>query len=205
MQVGLRHFDSQTLDWLAVALRTGGLSRHALGRGLCVRTGWCDVRGKPCLSAAAKALPVLAARLGLELPPPCAVPDPTAVPAVTDADVPDTAVACALEDLGPVWLDPVGGAGDRRLWEAMMAHRHPRGWARPPGGQVRYWIRAARHGVLGGIGFGSAAWRLAARDARWACSPWTRTSATPRRKTAPAGSTGWTGRGNSRPPARTRG
>ena len=165
MQVGLRHFDSQTLDWLAGALRTGGLSRHALGRGLCVRTGWCDVRGKPCLSAAAKALPVLAARLGLELPPPCAVPDPTAVPAVTDADVPDTAVACALEDLGPVWLDPVGGAGDRRLWEAMMAHRHPRGWARPPGGQVRYWIRAARHGVLGGIGFGSAAWRLAARDA----------------------------------------
>ena len=131
MPVGLRHFDSQTLDWLAVALRTGGLSRHALGRGLCVRTGWCDVRGKPCLSAAAKALPVLAARLGLELPPPCAVPDPTAVPAVTDADVPDTAV----------------------------------GWARPPGGQVRYWIRAARHGVLGGIGFGSAAWRLAARDA----------------------------------------
>ncbi len=165
MQVGLRHFDSQTLDWLAGALRSGGLSRHALGRGLCARTGWCDVRGKPCLSAAAKALPVLAARLGLELPPPRAVPDPTAVPAVTDADVPDTAVACALEDLGPVWLDPVGGAGDRRLWEAMMARRHPRGWARPPGGQVRYWIRAARHGVLGGIGFGSAAWRLAARDA----------------------------------------
>ncbi len=165
MPVGLRHFDSQTLDWLAGALRSGGLSRHALGRGLCARTGWCDVRGKPCLSAAAKALPVLAARLGLELPPPRAVPDPTAVPAVTDADVPDTAVACALEDLGPVWLDPVGGAGDRRLWEAMMARRHPRGWARPPGGQVRYWIRAARHGVLGGIGFGSAAWRLAARDA----------------------------------------
>ncbi len=162
MQVGLRHFDSQTLDWLAGALRSGGLSRHALGRGLCARTGWCDVRGKPCLSAAAKALPVLAARLGLELPPPRAVPDPTAVPAVTDADVPDTAVACALEDLGPVWLDPVGGAGDRRLWEAMMARRHPRGWARPPGGQVRDWIRAARHGVLGGIGFGSAAWRLAA-------------------------------------------
>ncbi len=64
MQVGLRHFDSQTLDWLAGALRSGGLSRHALGRG-----------------------------------------------------------------------------------------------------QVRDWIRAEHHGVLGGIGFGSAAWRLAARDA----------------------------------------
>ncbi|MCY4196572.1 MAG: hypothetical protein OXD33_06595 [Rhodobacteraceae bacterium] len=57
MQVGLRHFDSLTLDWLAVALRSGGLSRHALGRGLCARTDWCDARGQPCLSAAAKALP----------------------------------------------------------------------------------------------------------------------------------------------------
>ncbi len=88
---------------------------------------------------------------------------PAAGPAVPD--VPDTAVACALEDLGPVSLDPVGDAVDRRLWEAMVERRHPRGWARPPGGQVRYWIRSERHGVLGGIGFGSAAWRLAARDA----------------------------------------
>ena len=163
MQVGLRHFDSGTLGWLAGPLRSGGLSRHALGRGLCERTGWRDARGKPCLSAAAKALPVLAGRLGLELPPPRAVPDPDAGPAVPDADVPDTAVARPLEDLGPVSLDPVGDAADRRLREAMVGARHPLGCARPPGGQARYWIRSERHGVLG---FGSASWRLAARD-RW--------------------------------------
>ncbi len=74
-------------------------------------------------------------------------------------------MALPLEGLGPVTLDPVGGADDRRLWEAMVARRHPRGWARPPGGQVRYRVRPERHGALGGIGFGSATWRLAARDA----------------------------------------
>ena len=43
-------------------------------------------------------------------------------------------LACPLEDLGPVSLDPVGGADDRQFWEAMMAGRHPLGSARPPGG-----------------------------------------------------------------------
>ena len=164
MQIGLRHFDSQTLDWLAGALRDGGHTRHALGRALCERTGWRNPKGALCLSAAAKALPALAERLGLGLPPPreapCMVPGAAAPP----GGVPDTRVNCPLEDLGPVWLDPVGDADDRRLWEAMMAGRHPQGWARSPGGQMRYWIRSERHGVLGGIGFGSATWQLRARD-----------------------------------------
>ena len=38
MQVGLRHFRSCTLDWLAGSLRAGGATRHALARGLCERT-----------------------------------------------------------------------------------------------------------------------------------------------------------------------
>ena len=157
-------FCSQTLDWLAGALRDGGHTRYALGRALCERTGWRNPKGALCLSAAAKALPALAERLGLGPAPPreapCMVPG-----AAAPADgVPDTRVNCPLEDLGPVWLDPVGDAGDRRLWEAMMARRHPQGWARSPGGQMRYWIRSERHGVLGGIGFGSATWQLRARD-----------------------------------------
>ncbi len=165
MQVGLRHFDSRTLDWLAGALRSGGVTRHGLARELCERTGWLNARGRPCIQTAAKALPVLAARLGLGLPTPRAVPGAAAAPAVPAGDVPYTRLACALEELGRVSLDPVWDAGDRRLWEAMMAAHHPLGWARPPGGQVRLWIRSGRHGVLGGIGFCAAAWRLRARDA----------------------------------------
>ena len=164
MHIGLRHFDSQTLNWFADALRSGDFTRHALARELCERTGWRNPLGALCLSAAAKALPALADRLGLELPPAREVPDPTTAPAVPAGAVPDTRLACPLEELGPVSLDPVVDADDRRLWEAMMEKRHPLGWARPPGGQMRYWIRSERHGVLGGIGFGSATWQLRARD-----------------------------------------
>ncbi len=157
MQVGLRHFDSRTLDWFAGALRSADATRHRLVHELCERTGWHNALGRPCLSATAKALPALADRSELELPPPQGVPDPA-------EDVPDTRLACLLEDLGPVSLEPVGDADDRRIWEAMMATHHPLGWARPPGGQKRYWIRSHRHGTLGGTGFGLATWKLRARD-----------------------------------------
>ncbi len=171
MQVGLRHLDWRTLEWLAGALRAGGRSRHALCREPVGRTGWRNTRGGPVIPAAAKALPALAERVGEALPPPRAAPDPYAAPAVPAGAVPDTAVALPLGDPGPVRPGPVGGADDRRLWEAMVERHHPRGWARPPGGRTRHWIRSERHGVPGGTGFGSATWRPAARDAWIGWSP----------------------------------
>ena len=90
--------------------------------------------------------------------------DPAPAPARPASAVPDTRLTCSLEALGLVVLDPVGDAADRRLWEAMMEAHHPLGWARPPGGQMRYWIRSGGCDVLGGIGFGSATWQLRARD-----------------------------------------
>ena len=164
MHFGLRHFDSQTLAWFADALRSGEFTRHGLARELCDRTGWLNRRGQRCLSAAAKALPVLADGVGLALPPARKVPDPARAPGVAAGDVPDTRLLCSLEELGRVWLAAVGDADDRRQWESMMARHHPLGWARPPGGQMRYWIRSQGRGVLGGIGFGSATWQLRARD-----------------------------------------
>ncbi len=93
MQVGLRHFDSRTLDWLAVALRSGEHTRHSLARELCERTGWLNALGRRCLSAAAAALPALAERIGIELPPARDMPDPAVAPAVPACDVPDTRLA----------------------------------------------------------------------------------------------------------------
>ena len=164
MQFGLRHFDSQTLAWFADALRSGEFTRHGLARELCARTGWRNPLGALCISAASKALPALAERVGLALPPARDVPDPALAPSVPAGDVPDTRLTCSLEELGPVRLDPVGDADDRRVWEAMMQRHHPLGWSRSPGGQMRYWIRSEDHVVLGGIGFGSATWQLRARD-----------------------------------------
>ena len=100
----------------------------------------------------------------------CAVPAFAQAPSAPAGAVPtdgcfDVALACSLADLGPVSLARARDADDRRAWEAMVAAHHPQGWSRPPGGQVRYWIRSAHHAVLGGIGFGAATWQLRARDA----------------------------------------
>ena len=61
-----------------------------------------------------------------------------------------------------------------------MATHHPQGWARAPGGQLRYWIRSVTHGCLGGIGFSSAGWHQQARDAFIGWSPDARAANLPR-------------------------
>ena len=48
MQVGLRHFDSRTLDWLTGTLRSGEHTRHALARDLCEHAGRLNALGRPC-------------------------------------------------------------------------------------------------------------------------------------------------------------
>ncbi len=55
-------------------------------------------------------------------------------------------MTCALGEPGPVTPGPVGDDGDGRLWETTVARHHPPGRARPPGGQVRHWIRPERRG-----------------------------------------------------------
>ncbi len=152
MRYGPVHFDSRTLDWLAAALRSGEASRHALARGLCGRGNRREARGRPRFSAAAKAPHALAERVGLRLPPARGGPGPAAARPVPDGDVPDTGVARGLGEPGPVTPGPVGDDGDGGLWEATVARHYPPEWARPPGGQVRHWIRPERHGLPGAAG-----------------------------------------------------
>ena len=45
MQVGLRHFESHTLNLLDAALRSGGRTRHVLACELCERTRWLNTLG----------------------------------------------------------------------------------------------------------------------------------------------------------------
>ena len=161
MQIGMRQVSAETVEWFGTACRGGELTRTALARGLCEREDWRGPSGRPCLASARRLVPRLADALGARLPAAAAAPGPHAPPA---PDFPDSDVACALRDLGALSLDPVADAGDRRRWEAMVGTHHPEGWRRPPGGQVRYWIRSERRGVLGGVGFAAAGMQLGPRD-----------------------------------------
>ena len=52
----------------------------------------------------------------------------------------------------------------RRIWNTLMAHEHPRGAGPFVGPQLRYLVDSG-HGWLGGVGFAASARRLRARDA----------------------------------------
>ena len=86
---------------------------------------------------------------------PRVLPHPVA-PAV---DVPGT--VGALRDLALVRVET---DEQRRVWNTLMAHEHPRGAGPFVGPQLRYLVGSA-HGWLGGVGFAAGARRLRARDA----------------------------------------
>ena len=83
------------------------------------------------------------------------LPHPVA-PAV---DVPGT-----VDAVGGLTLVLVETGEQRRVWNTLMAHEHPRGAGPFVGPQLRYLVGSA-HGWLGGVGFAASARRLRARDA----------------------------------------
>ena len=83
------------------------------------------------------------------------LPHPVA-PAV---DVPGT-----VDAVGGLTLVLVETGEQRRVWNTLMVHEHPRGAGPFVGPQLRYLVGSA-HGWLGGVGFAASARRLRARDA----------------------------------------
>ncbi|MCP4967706.1 MAG: DUF4338 domain-containing protein [bacterium] len=62
-------------------------------------------------------------------------------------------------------LSPVTDKGASRLWNGLIDRYHYLGYTPLPGAQVRYLIESDQ-GLLGALGFGAAAWKVASRD-RW--------------------------------------
>ncbi len=62
-------------------------------------------------------------------------------------------------------LSPVTDKQTSRLWNGLIDRYHYLGYTPLPGAQIRYLIEYGQ-GVLGALGFGAAAWKVAARD-RW--------------------------------------
>ena len=74
-------------------------------------------------------------------------------------------VAGDLASLHSLRLEPVFNSSQSRLWNELIARYHYLGYTPLPGAQYRYLIYSG-HDLLGAIGFGAAAWKMAPRD-RW--------------------------------------
>ena len=161
MQLGLRHFGEASLAWFKEKSRDPSATRWSLARGICEREDWRNRQGEWCIASACKALPQLAAHLGVALP----AARPVASVRAPASDYPDLALDCALEALGEVSVRRVA-AKDVGAFRRLLHTHHPRGWDRSPGAALNCWIVSSRQGRLGGVRWSAASWHQACRD-RW--------------------------------------
>jgi hypothetical protein len=70
-----------------------------------------------------------------------------------------------VSKLSGLRLLPVAGQSRSRTWNGLIDRYHYLGYAPLAGAQLRYLIEADQ-GLLGALGFGAAAWKVAVRD-RW--------------------------------------
>jgi hypothetical protein len=140
--------------------------RAEIARRVCRALEWTDIQGRPKLMSARVGLLRLHRTGLIALPPPSwgngngrrFVPRPETWPEPVPVSGP-------LRALSGLHLAPVGDRRASHVWNSLIERYHYLGYSPLPGAQLRYLIQWDG-GVLGAIGFGAAAWTVAARD-RW--------------------------------------
>jgi len=163
-----RALSAADLERIRTAVREADPPQRAeIARRVCAALDWVDVQGRPKLMSARVGLLRLHRAGLIALPPPrggngngrplrahgLALPEPPAQP-----------LRGTVGELGALHLEAVADKSASRLWNALIARWHYLGYQPLPGAQLRYLIRCEA-GLLGAIGFGAAAWKVAARDA----------------------------------------
>ena len=159
MQIGIRQFDNEVIEWFKLAATGSDYTRSGLARELCERSDWRNVKGQLCEAQARKRLVELAEELSITLPSPAPCPR-SSLPVEYD-DVCE--LECSLAQLGQITVSPVLPTQTKQ-WHSMMHTHHPRGAPRVPGAAIKYWVESDRYGRLGGLSFHAASWHEAARD-----------------------------------------
>jgi len=138
--------------------------RAEIARRVCRALQWSDIQGRPKLMSARVGLLRLHRAGLIELPPPTRTNGNGRAlvqrPAAWPEPVPVSGPVRALSGLH---LAPVSDRGASRLWNGLIARYHYLGYSPLPGAQLRYLIHW-EGGLLGAIGFGAAAWKVAVRD-----------------------------------------
>jgi hypothetical protein len=140
--------------------------RAALARYLCGVLDLHDRLGKPRVGGVHKGLRILESRGFWKLPKPQgAVRNQPRPRRLNTAVAPPHRVPARVEQVQGLQLVEVSAQEDElfRTWNELMLTEHPLKDCRLVGRQLRYLI-GSEHGWLGGIGFGSCALRLSARD-----------------------------------------
>jgi hypothetical protein len=146
-------------------VRDGRAHRTEIAGRACRDLGWIDERGKHKSMSARVALLRLAREGWIELPAPRRRNGNGSWQRQRRAEISidARAISGGVEEIQGIELEVVAGKDASHLWNALIARYHYLGYTPLAGAQLRYLIRCSR-GLLGCLGFGAAAWKVAARD-----------------------------------------
>ncbi len=160
-----RVFDAEDIDTIRTIVRTAEPALRAeIARQVCHALDWRTVRGELKAMSCRVALLRLHRDGLIELPParngngngkPLSKQNPTLPP--------QRALTCSVTELDELALNLVQTKQESALWNGLIDRYHYLGYQPLPGAQLRYLIEW-RGGVLGAVGWGASAWKVAARD-----------------------------------------
>ena len=140
-------------------------SRRAISRAFCTEFGWRKPDGGLKDMSCSVALLRMHRDGLIPLPPPQHVVTSAVRTSFGEAlpTPPEPRLEGSRGDIARLTLDRIQGPTDSRHWNDLVARYHYLGYSPLPGAQLRYFI----HGdgaLLGVLGFGAAAWKIAPRD-----------------------------------------
>jgi hypothetical protein len=138
-------------------------TRAAIAREMCTVLGWLKPDGLPKAMSARVALLRMQEDGLLSLPAPTHSYTPAQRVEFTAVSNPQTEVHCSISELANLTLHRVSTTADSRLWNELVERYHYLGYRPLPGAQVRYIVKH-EDTLLAVLGFGAAAWKVAARD-----------------------------------------
>jgi len=165
LRVGGRDWSNKDLAQVREAIEQARPRQRAeIARRVCRSLDWKDALEQPKLMSCRVALLRLHRAGHIELPPPRNGNGNGRGLSLQRVEwPPKDAVTGSVNDLPGLVLDRVQGQQDSALWNGLVDRYHYLGYTPLPGAQMRYLIRW-EGGVLGALGFGAAAWKVAARD-----------------------------------------
>lgn len=162
-----RVFDTTDIDVIRRVIRTATPPQRAqIARDVCRELDWYDHRGELKAMSCRVALLKLHREGLIELPAPSnGNGNGKALSKQKGVLPPATPFNGHVNDLHDLELVQVDTKAASALWNGLIDRYHYLGYQRLPGAQRRYLIQS-REGLLGAIGWGAAAWKVAPRD-KW--------------------------------------
>ncbi len=160
-----RAFSIEDLETIRGIIASGlAPTRSAIARQTCETLGWRTPADRLKEMSCRVALLRLSDRGLLSLPPPLwGNGNGKRYRPTQDIEIPTQSMEARISELSGLTVRTVESRSDSRQWNEAIARFHYLGYNALPGAQQRYLIEH-EGGLLGAIGFGASAWKVACRD-----------------------------------------